>query len=151
MTSGRNRYFVLEPGYRLILEGEDGPHNARLEITVTDEVRDVGGIQTRVVEERETVDGKLEEVSRNFFAICKKTASVFYFGEEVDIYDDGKVVKHDGAWLHGKDNAQAGIMMPGETLIGAAYYQEYCAKTGDGPRSNQRCKWIDQDAGWRIF
>ncbi len=123
-TTGRNRYFILEPGYQLILEGKDGQHAARLEITVLDETKELGGIQTRVVEERETIDGKLVEVSRNFFAICKRTGSVFYFGEEVDIYKDGKVVEHEGAWLHGQDDAQAGLAMPGECLIGAAYYQE---------------------------
>ena len=123
-TTGRNRYFILEPGYQLILEGKDGQHDARLEITVMDETKELGGIQTRVVEERETVDGKLVEVSRNLFAICKRTGSVFYFGEEVDIYKDGKVVEHEGAWLHGQGDAQAGLAMPGECLIGATYYQE---------------------------
>jgi hypothetical protein len=123
-TTGHNRYLVLEPGYQLVLEGKDGEHRARLEISVLDETREVGGIPTRVVEERETVDGNLVEISRNYFAICKNTGSVFYFGEDVDIYRDGKVVGHEGAWLHGKDEAQAGMMMPGECLIGAAYYQE---------------------------
>jgi hypothetical protein len=124
-TTGRNRYFILEPGYQLVLAGKDGQHDAELEIIVLDETREIGGIPTRVVEEREKVDGKLVEISRNYFAICKQTNSVFYFGEDVDIYRDGKVVDHEGAWLHGKDNAQAGLMMPGECIVGAAYYQEY--------------------------
>ncbi len=127
-STGRNKYFILEPGYQQVLEGKNGDHGARLQITVLDDTREIGGVQTRVVEERETVDGKLVEISRNFFAICKNTGSVFYFGEEVDIYRDGKVIDHEGAWLHGRDNAQAGIMMPGECLIGAAYYQEYAPK-----------------------
>ncbi len=127
-TTGRNKYFILEPGFQQVLEGKDDDRDARLQVTVLNDTREIGGIQTRVVEERETVDGKLVEVSRNFFAICKNTGSVFYFGEEVDIYRDGKVIDHEGAWLHGQDNAQAGIMMPGECLIGAAYYQEYAPK-----------------------
>ena len=127
-TTGRNRYFILEPGFQQVLEGKDGDHDARLQVTVLNDTKEIGGIQTRVVEEREMVDEKLVEVSRNFFAICKKTGSVFYFGEEVDIYRDGKVIDHEGAWLHGRDNAQAGIMMPGECLMGAAYYQEYAPK-----------------------
>ena len=109
----------------MILEGKDGGADARLEITVLDETKEFGKIQTRVVEERETVGGQRVEVSRNFFAICRATNSVFYFGEEVDIYRDGKVVDHEGAWLHGVAGARAGMMMPGECLIGAAYYQEF--------------------------
>ena len=127
-TTGRNRFFILEPGHQLILEGKDGTDRARLEVTVLDETKEVAGIATRVVEERETVNDKLVEVSRNYFAICEDTGSVFYFGEDVDIYRDGKVVEHEGAWLHGKDGASAGMAIPGECLIGAAYYQEYSPK-----------------------
>jgi len=117
---GRNPYFILEPGYQLVLD--DG--SERLTITVLDQTRVVDGVTTRVVEERETRDGRLIEVSRNFFAISTRTNSVFYFGEEVDIYRDGKLAGHEGAWLSGERKAVYGLMMPGETLLGARYYQE---------------------------
>lgn len=122
--TGRSPYFILEPGYQLLLEGPEGEHVVRLAITVLDQTRKFGEVEARVVEERESVDGELIEVSRNFFAICKRTTSVFYFGEEVDIYEDGEVVAHEGAWMHGKDGARAGMMMPGEPMLGARYYQE---------------------------
>ena len=124
VPTGRNRYFILEPGYQLVLEGKEGDENVRLEVIVLDETRKIGNIVTRVVEERESVDGALIEISRNFFAMCKETRSIFYFGEEVDIYKDGKIVAHEGAWLHGRNGARAGMMMPGEPMIGAGYYQE---------------------------
>lgn len=127
-STGRNKYFILEPGYQLVLEGKEGEHTVRLEISVLDETKKIAGIETRVMEERETVDGELIEISRNFFAICKQTKDVFYFGEEVDIYKDGKIVAHEGAWIHGKNNARAGMMMPGEAIVGAAYYQEVAPK-----------------------
>lgn len=123
-TTGRNKYFILEPGYQLVLEGKEGEKTVRLIITVLDETKTIGGIETRVVEERETEDGELIEISRNFFAICNRTKSAFYFGEEVDIYADGKMVGHEGAWLHGEKDAHAGMMMAGEILLGARYYQE---------------------------
>ncbi|NIT03845.1 hypothetical protein GTO10_02835, partial [Candidatus Saccharibacteria bacterium] len=127
-SKGRNKYFILEPGYQLVLEGKEGEHAVKLEITVLDETKKIAGIETRIMEERETEDGQLIEISRNFFAICKQTKSVFYFGEEVDIYKDGKIVAHEGAWIHGKNNARAGMMMPGEPIIGARYYQEVAPK-----------------------
>lgn len=123
-TIGRNRYFILEPGYQLVLEGPEGEHSVQLVVTVLYETKRIGNIETRVVEERESVDGDLIEISRNFFAICKESRSIFYFGEEVDDYKDGKVISHSGEWLHGENGAHAGIMMPGEPLLGAAYYQE---------------------------
>jgi hypothetical protein len=119
-AQGRNPYFILEPGYTLRLEDED----VQLVITVLNETRRVDNVETRVVEERETEDGKLIEVSRNFFAISKRTNSVFYFGEEVDIYKDGKITSHEGAWLSGVNGARFGLMMPGLPLVKARYYQE---------------------------
>lgn len=127
-SKGRNKYFILEPGYQLVLEGKEGEHTVKLEITVLDETKKIAGVETRIMEERETEDGQLIEISRNFFAICKQTKSVFYFGEEVDIYKEGKIVAHEGAWIHGKNNARAGMMMPGEPIIGARYYQEVAPK-----------------------
>ena len=123
-STGSNSYFVLEPGYQLVLKGREGGSLIQLTITVLDETKIIEGIQTRVVEERETVDGSLVEVSRNFFAICNENNNVFYFGEDVDIYQDGQIVSHDGAWLHGADGARAGLMMLGSPAEDFAYYQE---------------------------
>ena len=64
------------------------------------------------------------EVSLNYFAICAESQSVFYFGEAVDNYKNGKIVNHDGAWRHGTDGATAGLIMPALPLLGARYYQE---------------------------
>ena len=122
--AGSNPFFVLEPGYQLQLEGLEGKRLVHLTSTVLDETRVVDGITTRIVEERETSDGALAEVSRNYFAICAPTNTVFYFGEDVDIYENGKVVAHDGAWLAGRGGAKAGVMMPGLNLVGARYMQE---------------------------
>jgi hypothetical protein len=119
-ATGRNPYFILEPGYRMVFEGG----KEQLTITVLEETKMVDGVQTRVVEERETKGGKLVEVSRNYFAICKRTNSVYYFGEEVDIYRDDKVVNHEGAWLAGVKDARYGLAMPGLILLKARYYQE---------------------------
>lgn len=123
-SRGSNPYFSLQPGYQLVLEGEQDKALVRLEITVLNETRMVAGVKTRVVEEMETADSQLVEVSRNFFALCEETNSVFYFGEEVDIYEDGKVVSHEGAWLAGEDDARPGIIMPGTLLLGARFFQE---------------------------
>lgn len=119
-ATGRSDYFVLEPGYVMTFEGG----NERLIITVLDETKTVAGVETRVVEERETKAGQLVEISRNYFAISRRTNDVFYFGEEVDIYENGKVVEHEGAWLSGVKGAKFGLMVPGQPTLKAKYYQE---------------------------
>jgi hypothetical protein len=124
VSTGKNPYFVLEPGYVARFQGG----GETLTITVLDETKLIDGVKTRVVEEREEKDGKLVEVSRNYFAIDKTTNDVYYFGEEVDIYKDGKVVDHEGGWLSGIDGATFGMMMPGAPKIGDKFYQELAPK-----------------------
>ncbi len=123
-TRGRNPYFILIPGHRLELEGKDGKKVIHLTVTVLGDTVTVDGVETRVVEERETEDGELIEVSRNFFAVCEETGSIFYFGEDVDIYENGVIASHDGAWRAGVDGARPGVIMPGINLVGARYFQE---------------------------
>jgi hypothetical protein len=119
-SSGTNPYMSLVPGHTLVLE--DG--SERLTITVLNETRQVDGVETRVVEERETDKGQPVEVSRNYFAISRRTNAVYYFGEDVDEYKDGKVASHGGSWLSGVNGARFGMMMPGEPLVRGRYYQE---------------------------
>jgi hypothetical protein len=119
-STGRNPYFILEPGHTVVLRGG----NEELTITVLNETKMVDGVETRVVEERETKAGRLAEVSRNYFAISKRTNDVFYFGEDVDIYQGGKVVSHAGAWLSGVNGARFGLFVPGQPTLNARYYQE---------------------------
>ena len=120
MATGRNEFFILEPGFQLVLEGG----NEKVAITVLDETRTITGLETRLVEEREWINGTLIEVSRNFFAICPATGDVFYFGEEVDDFKDGAIVGHSGAWVAGEGGARAGLIMPGDPTPGMRYYQE---------------------------
>jgi hypothetical protein len=121
LDKGSNTYMILEPGYKLILaDGKD-----TLTITVLEDTKVVDGVTTRIVEERETKSGKLEEVSRNYFAFDKAAGNIYYFGEDVDTYDaKGNITGHEGSWLAGVNGAKFGLMMPGRPQVGARYYQE---------------------------
>jgi len=128
-SAGNNPYFPLWPGYALVLEGEEEDDEGEMvevaaTITVTTDTQVVDGVRTRVVEERESEDGELVEVSRNFFAICRETGDLWYFGEDVDDYEDGEIVGHEGGWRAGAGGAEPGIVMPGTPLIGARFFQE---------------------------
>jgi hypothetical protein len=122
---GSNTYMILQPGFKLIFaDGRD-----TLTITVLDETKMVDGVKTRIIEERETKGGRLEEVSRNYFAIDKTTGDIYYFGEDVNMYDEnGKVTSHEGSWLSGVNNAKFGLIMPGKPTVGSQYYQEAAPK-----------------------
>ena len=123
-SSGSTTYMILEPGWQLVLEGKEKGKAGKLTITVLAETKTIDGVETRVIEERETEDDELVEISRNYFAISKKTSSIYYFGEDVDMYKNGKVEGHEGSWHSGEGGARFGLMMPGTPLLGSRYHQE---------------------------
>ncbi len=125
VPDGQNKFMNLTPGYTLVLAGQDVDEFVDLRITVLNQTKQIEGITTRVIEERELKNGRLYEIALNYFAMCKETNSVFYFGEDVDFYNEkGEIISHAGSWLHGVDGAVAGLQMPGLPLIGSRYFQE---------------------------
>jgi len=137
---GGNSYFPLIPGRQTYFTNSAcvaAGHCDELDelwITMERETKrislPVGGgktrtVFTRVMEERETEDGDLAEISRNFVASCFPSRDVYYFGEEVDIYENGEIVDHEGEWLAGRHGARPGILMPEDGfMVGSRYFQE---------------------------
>jgi hypothetical protein len=114
-----NEFFPLPVGMVQVLEDS----SSKVQISVLDQTETVAGVTTRVVEEREWENGKLAEVSRNFF-VQAPDGSVCYYGEEVDDYKNGKIVGHGGAWRAGVDENKPGIIMPAQPAVGQIYQQE---------------------------
>jgi hypothetical protein len=142
-SKGINPYFILQPGYQLVLETpEDADEREKSVETVLRDKKTIRyngrKIKTRVLEERafEWDDDEEEwvtiEISLNWFAICKRTNAVYYFGEWSrdceDGFDENDVCEgeesNDGSWEAGVDGAEPGLIMPGTPLKGAKYFQE---------------------------
>jgi len=122
--TGNNPYLTIQPGKVLKL----AHGNDRLTVSILPETKTVDGVTTGVLEEREEKDGQLIEVSRNFFGTDRNTGDVYYFGEDVDNYKDGKIINHESAWLAGKKGARFGLMIPGKPKMGDRFYQEIAPK-----------------------
>jgi hypothetical protein len=120
LPTGTNAYITMQPGR--VLKLRHG--NDTLTVTILRETQEVDGIVAGVLEERETKNGALVEVSRNFMATDKNTGDVYYFGEDVDNYKNGKVINHESAWRAGTGGARFGLMIPGKPTVGQAFYQE---------------------------
>jgi hypothetical protein len=122
--TGDNSYLAIQPGRVLKLtDGKD-----TLTVTVLPETKTVDGVACGILEEKETKDGKLIEISHNFFATDPATKDVYYFGEDVDNYKDGKIINHESAWQAGKEGARFGLMVPGQPRMGDKFYQEIAPK-----------------------
>jgi len=115
-----------------ILEGTEGGKKVRIERTAKPEVRKtfkIGGqtVDALAVEDREFQDGQIEEVALDYFA-QDDDGTVYYLGEDVDEYQDGKVTGHEGSWLLGKDTKNPGIIFPGHPKIGVKFKSEDVSK-----------------------
>ena len=82
------------------------------------------GVTTLVVRDREWLNDQMAEDTRDWVA-QDKDGNVWYFGEAVDNYEDGKLVDHDGSWEAGVDGALPGIVMLSNPKAGDTYRQEY--------------------------
>lgn len=135
-----NPWFPMDVGRQLILSGEEDGETVTLQFTVLNLTRVIAGVTTRVIEEREFVDGELAEVSWNYF-VQASDGTICYYGEDVDIYEDGGV-SHEGAWCAGTPGNQAGIFMPANPQPGMKYQNEVAPGVaedeaqivGSGPR-----------------
>jgi hypothetical protein len=136
-----NAYFPLPLGREWVYTGKEQGEQIGLRITVLDatETFHFNGqnVRTRVVQEVEWADAnadgvidsdeELIEVSLNYFAQTE-AGTVCYFGENVDIYEDGEIVSQEGAWRadgrSGLPGIAPGIFMPESPQPGMTFQQE---------------------------
>jgi hypothetical protein len=107
-----------------ILEGKE----LRIERKVRPKVHKVFTIgdqtvEALAVEDREIEDGDLKEVTLDYFA-QDDNGQVYYLGEDVDTYKNGKVSGHEGQWLLGRDTQKPGVIMPAHPKVGDKYKSE---------------------------
>jgi hypothetical protein len=141
--TGGNAHFILRENRQLYLSNQRCVSRGECEdfvelwITMLPATRsitfDPGSgpvtVRTRVMEEYETENGELEEVSRNYVADCSPMHDVYYFGEDVE---DGDGERLPDSWLAGRNGARPGILMPDRAfLLGSRYYQELAPNAKD--------------------
>jgi hypothetical protein len=122
-----NEWMPLKPGIRFVYEGttieDDGtavPH--RVVITVTDLTKVIGGVRTAVTWDLDYSDGELVEAELAFFA-QDTNGTVWRMGEYPEEYEEGKFVAAR-PWIHGFEDARAGIMMPAKPQVGTPSYAQ---------------------------
>lgn len=124
-----NPYFPLDPGTSRRYEGEerDPESGETIEIAVHERVSpvpaEVAGVAVTEMRVREYDDGQLTEATSDYHA-QGADGTVYYLGEDVNIYEEGQLVSHDGAWIAGEGANRAGEFMPAEPAVGMRFAQE---------------------------
>jgi hypothetical protein len=92
-------------------------------ISVLTDARTVAGVEVLVVKDEAFAEGELMESTLDYFA-QHEDGAVYYFGEDVDNYEDGVLVDHEGSWIAGEGANLPGVFMPGEPVVGVRFDQE---------------------------
>ncbi|MGH2948730.1 MAG: hypothetical protein ACRDPC_21160 [Solirubrobacteraceae bacterium] len=106
-----------------MLEGHEGGADIRVASRVVDEADRVAGVPVAVVEVKDYERGQLVEHTHDYYA-QRDDGSVWYLGERINDYQDGKIVGHKGQWLAGRGNAKPGLFMPADPKVGEDFQQE---------------------------
>jgi hypothetical protein len=144
-----NPLFPISALTQVVQVGSEGDFASRNEITLLPDTRvivwDGKRVETAMSQFVGYSDGRLLEVATDYFAQADD-GSVWYFGEDVDNYEDGEIADHEGTWLAGRDGPP-GMIMPARPRVGDRYRPENIPKlvfeevtvlavdnTVDGPR-----------------
>lgn len=121
-----NQWMPLPPGKQLVFEGftiengESVPH--RVIITVTDLTKVIGGVRVAVTYDLDYSNGELVEAELAFFA-QDQNGTIWRMGEYPEEYENGEFVIAP-TWIHGIENARAGIAMPADPRTGTPDYSQ---------------------------
>jgi len=126
-TNINNEWMPMIPGTRWVHEGnavDDEGNNIsrRIEFTVTDLTKEIDGVRTVVAWIVDYDDDEVIEKEIAFYA-QDNDGNVWYFGEFPEEYEEGEFVLAS-PWIHGIEDARAGIKMVAEPEVGIpSYYQ----------------------------
>lgn len=122
-----NAYIPMKPATRYTYEGttieDDGtavPH--RVVINVTDLTKVIGGVRAVVTWDLDYSDNELVEAELAFFA-QDNDGNVWRMGEYPEEYEDAKLLAAP-TWIHGIEEAVAGIEMRAKPEVGSPSYSQ---------------------------
>jgi len=125
-TSITNPLFPKSTQTQVIQLGVEAGDALRFEVTQLPGTRTVswGGqqIRTRITHFVAYTNGELVETALDYYA-QGDDGSVWYFGEDVNNYENGVLANHDGTWLAGRDGPP-GMIMPAHPQVGDTYRPE---------------------------
>ncbi|MBI5804126.1 hypothetical protein HY450_02690 [Candidatus Pacearchaeota archaeon] len=119
-----NPYFNMPTGKKMVYESKTGEGTERIEVLIPGWTKEIMGVETLVFWDRVYFNGELVEDTRDYLAQDNQ-GNVWYFGENVDNYENGILGNHHGEWIAGFDGALPGIWMKANPKPGDEYRQEY--------------------------
>jgi hypothetical protein len=120
-----NPWFPLRPGTEWHYRGVREETKTVDVVRVTDRTKRILGVETTVVHDVVSMNGKREEVTDDYFA-QDRHGNVWYFGEATRELDRrGNTVSTEGSFEAGVYGDRAGVLIPGHPRVGLVGRQEF--------------------------
>jgi hypothetical protein len=126
IDNNASNYLIFTPGtiFHYDIRDAGGNLTGTRTLDVTYDTQMVAGVQCIVVIDTvKDTAGNLIEVANDYYA-QDKYGNVWYFGEYVENYKNGKLANTDGSWRADDLGAFPGIVMEAQPKVGDQYKQE---------------------------
>ena len=121
-----NRFFPLAPGKQFILDGTanrgGGTLAHRVVFTVTDLTKEIDGVRSVVMWDRDYNNGVLVEAELAFFA-QDDDGAIWTMGEYPEEYFEGEFLGAPSVWISGRKGSEAGILVTENAPVGTKFLQ----------------------------
>jgi hypothetical protein len=125
-TQITNRLHPTSSVKQIIMGGQVEGKPFRTEVSLLPGTRAIPAhgkpVDTAIIQYVAYLDGRIHEVAIDWYAQADD-GSVWYFGEDVFNYEDGKVADTNGTWIAG-DQLPPAMIMPAEPRVGNVYRSE---------------------------
>jgi hypothetical protein len=122
-TTVNNRFLPLVPGLQYTLTGTTLAGKHEVVFTVTSASKWVNHVRTLVLWDRDFQDGELAEEEIAFVA-QDRDGNVWYLGEYPEEHADDGTISAPLTWLHGKQDAKAGVFMRKDPRPNTSTYRQ---------------------------
>ena len=111
---------------QVIMGGQVNGKPFRTEVTLLQATKPIpfqgATVDTAIIQYVAYLDGRIHEVALDWYAQADD-GSVWYFGEDVFNFEDGRVADTDGTWIAG-EQGPAAMIMPAKPAVGNVYRPE---------------------------
>jgi len=119
-----NPFFPLTPGTTFQYRAETDEGTEIDKVYVTHVTKEILGVTCTVVADSVWLEGVILEATFDWYA-QHQDGTVWYFGEDVDNFENGVLVDHAGSWEAGVGSGKPGIILEAKPRIGDIYRQEF--------------------------